>query len=247
MSGATTAAAIVGAGALGAVGSTIAGNKAASAQKQSAQNATNVQQQMFNTTQQNLEPYNTTGQDALTRANSLAGNFNFNPTMAQISQTPGFQFENYFGQKAVNNAASARGLGNSGAALKGATNYAQGLASTDWQNYFNTALQGYQANLGGLQNVANLGESAAAGVGNAATNTGALIGSNVIGSGNAQAGSYMNAANAFGNAIQGVPNAILTQNLINRLPNNGIYGATSGGVGTGNYLDDSSENPLPLG
>ena len=213
------AAAVVGAGVLGAGASMVGSSKAASAQEKSAANATNAQQQMFNITQQNLEPYNTTGQNALQRANALAGTFNFNPTMAQLSQTPGYQFTNNQGLKSVQNAAAARGLGNSGAALKAAAQYSTGLANNTYQNQFNNALSGYQANLGGLQNIANLGENAAAGVGNAATQTGGQIGSNIIGAGNAQAAAYNTAAGAVGNAANTAVGGYLTNNLIN-----GMYG-----------------------
>jgi len=212
-------AAIAGAGILGAGASIVGSSNAADAQQQSAQNATNAQQGMFNVTQQNLEPYNQTGQNALQRANALAGTFNFDPTMAQLSQTPGYQFANNQGLKSVQNAAAARGLGTSGAALKAAAQYSTGLANQTYQNQFGNALQSYQTNLGGLQNVANLGENAAAGVGNAATQTGGQIGSNIIGAGNAQAAAYNTAAGAVGNAANNATGGYLTNNLIN-----GMYG-----------------------
>lgn len=219
MSGYSTAAAIGGAGLLGAGASIIGGNNAADAQKTASQNATNAQMQMFNVTQQNLQPYNQIGQSALAKENALAGNFNYKPTMAETAQTPGYQFNKNQGLKAVQNAAAARGLGTSGAALKGAASYATGLADSTYQNQFNNALQSYQTNLGGYQALANRGENAAAGVGNAAQATGASIGSNIIGSGNAQAASYMNAANAISGGAQSGVNGMLTNNLIN-----GMYG-----------------------
>jgi len=97
-------AAIVGAGILGAGASIYGSGQAADAQQQSAQQATSAQRQMFDITQQNLQPYNQTGQNALQRANALAGTFNFDPTMAQLSQTPGYQFANNQGLKSVQNA-----------------------------------------------------------------------------------------------------------------------------------------------
>lgn len=235
-----TAAALLGGAALGAGASILGSSKAANAQKDSAASATAAQRQMFDITQQNLQPYNQTGQNALQKANALAGTFNFDPTMAQISQTPGFQFENYFGQKAVNNAAAAKGLANSGAALKGAANYATGLAGTNWQNYFNAAQQQYQTNLGGLQNIANLGENAAAGVGNAATQTGGQIGNNIIGAGNAQAAAYNTAAGGVNNAIGTGVGGYLTNNLIQ-----GMYGpGTSASTAANNASYEQLQNDL---
>lgn len=239
-------AAIIGAGVLGAGASVIGSSNAAQAQESAAQQATAAQQGMFGVTQQNLEPYNQTGQNALQKANNLAGTFNFNPTMAQISQTPGFQFENYFGQQGVNNAAASRGLANSGAALKGAANYAQGLASTDWQNYFNANLGQYQANLGGLQNLANTGEAAAAGVGAAAQQTGSNIGQNITGAGNAAAAGYNTAAGAIGNGLSSIPSGLLTQQAISNQNSliNGLYGnqnnALAVPIPTGGFLGGNS-------
>jgi hypothetical protein len=232
VSGFSTAAAIGGAGLLGAGASIIGGNNAASAQKASAADATAAQEQMFNITQQNLEPYNTTGQSALAKENALAGTFNYQPTEAQTEQTPGYQFNLNQGLKATQNAAAARGLGTSGAALKGAASYASGLADSTYQNQFQNALSSYNTNLGSYQNIANVGENAAAGVGNAATSTGAAIGSNIIGSGNAQAASYMNSANAISGAGQSGVNGMLTNNLIN-----GMYGqnGASGAGGNSSY------------
>ena len=228
-------AAIVGAGAIGAAGSAYAGSQAASAQKKSAGQATDAQRQMFNITQENLQPYNKVGQEALGKANALAGNFNYQPTMAQTSQTPGYQFNLNQGLKATQNAAAARGLGSSGAALKGAANYATGLADSTYQNQFNNALQGYQTNFNSLNSLVNTGESAAAGVGTAAQQTGASIGSNLIGAGNAQAGSYMNAGNAFGNAANSVPGALLSNQLV------GLYGKGPN-INAGGAVSNAFEN-----
>lgn len=239
MTGGTTATAI----ALGTTAAVSAGasaygsSKAASAQEKAANNATNAQRSMFDVTQQNLEPYNTTGQNALQRANDLAGTFNFNPTMAQLSQTPGYQFTNNQGLKSVQNAAAARGLGTSGAALKAAAQYSTGLANNTYQNQFNNALSSYQTNLGGLQNIANLGENAAAGVGNAATQTGGQFGSNIIGAGNAAAAGYNTAAGAVGNAGNSAVSGYLTNNLIQ-----GLYANPGQNINSGGAISNAFDN-----
>jgi hypothetical protein len=57
-------------------------------------------------------------------------------TQEQLEKTPGYQFTLAQGLKATQNAAAARGLGISGAALKGAADYATGLADKTYQNQF---------------------------------------------------------------------------------------------------------------
>ena len=51
---------------------------------------------------------------------------------ARLEQTPGFQFRRDQGQQAVERSASARGLLESGAVLKGLTEFGQGLASQEF-------------------------------------------------------------------------------------------------------------------
>lgn len=62
----------------------------------------------------------------------------FNP--GDLESSPGFRFARDQGLKAVQNGYAARGLGVSGAALKGAARYATGLADTTYQNMANQDL-----------------------------------------------------------------------------------------------------------
>lgn len=84
----------------------------------------------------------------------------FNPTMAQLEQTPGYQFTLDQGLKATQNSYAAQGLGTSGAAMKGADQYATGLASTTYnqqlQNYLTQNAQQYNMLLSGQSQGANL-------------------------------------------------------------------------------------------
>jgi hypothetical protein len=195
------AAGIIGAGVLGAGATVYGATKAANAQTSAAANATNAQMQMFNTTQAGLAPFKDAGQSVLPQLTQMAQNgFNFAPTQAQLEQTPGYQFNLSQGEKAVTNSAAARGLGTSGAALRGGADYASGLASNTYQQQFTNALQQYQNNFGNLQGLASMGGNAAAGIGNAATSTGQSIGNNLIGAGNATAAADMSMANGVGSA-----------------------------------------------
>lgn len=56
---------------------------------------------------------------------------------ATLEATPGYQFALSQGLKATQNSAAARGLGVSGAAMKGAAAYATGLADNTYQQQFN--------------------------------------------------------------------------------------------------------------
>lgn len=209
-------AAVLGAGAIGAVGSL----GSAAIQSSAANHAADLQQQMYQTTRGDLLPYNTAGQAATQQIQNM-GAFNFAPTQAQLEATPGYQFNLSQGLKATQNGAAAQGLGSSGAALKGAASYASGLADTTYQNQFSNALNSYNTNLAKWQNLAGLGENAAAQTGNAGTMAASNAGQALIGGANATAAGIQGATGNIGNAY--ISNAFLN--------NGGLYGSGSGASG----------------
>jgi hypothetical protein len=95
--------------------------------------------------------YGFAGQD-LSSARNIYGQLQNGPTQAQLEATPGYKFTLQQGLESVQNSAAARGLGSSGAALKGAATYVTGLADQTYQNNFNDmaqVAQGYQNNATG--------------------------------------------------------------------------------------------------
>lgn len=121
---------------------------------------------------------------------------------ATLRQTPGYQFNRNQGLKATQNVAAARGLGASGAALKGAAAFATGLADSTYQNQFTNAVTNQTNAYNRLMDVAKLGESAAAQTGSFGTQTAQSIGQNTIAGGTAQAAGLVGAGNALTNAGQ---------------------------------------------
>ena len=228
----------VGTVATGAMEASAAGS-AASKQQQAANNATQANLQMFNETQQNLQPYVNAGNSANDQLSSLLGtNAGGNPltsyfgpvtpNLATVAQTPGYQFNLYQGLKATQNNAASRGLGVSGAALKGAANYATGLADSTYQNQFNNLVTNQNNVYNRLLGQAQLGENAAAGLGTAATQTGNSIASNDIGAGNAAAAGTIGAANALSGAVNNAAANVQNLYLFNALSKSsggkGIFG-----------------------
>lgn len=200
--------------------------QAAQEQTQAQEQATAAEQQQFQQTQEGLAPYNQAGQAATGELQGLSP-FSFSPTQAQLEATPGYQFNLSQGLKSTQNGYAAQGLGSSGAALKGAASYASGLADTTYQNQFNNALSTYNTNLGKLQNLAGIGESAAANtgafgtqtatnIGNQGITTAGNIGQTAVGSANAIAAGTVGAANASSNAFSSLGNAYLYSNLFNQ-------------------------------
>lgn len=126
-----------------------------------------------------LSPYTSLGSTASNNLNtalspggSLTSQFSFDPT--QIANNPDYQFQLQQGLQAVKQAAAATGTLGSSQTLKGLTNYAGGLASSEIGQAYNQALGTYQTNFGNTLN-ANL---AGTQTGLSATNT---AGANLIG------------------------------------------------------------------
>ena len=200
------AVAIGGAAILGAGATYAASSNAASAQKQAAQTASNTELNMYGQNQSELQPYITGGQGAYSTLNNLLGvGGNSASIQNTLTNLPGYQFTLNQGLKATQGGYAAQGLADSGAALKGAATYATGLAQSDYNNY-----------LTGLQNSATTGENAANALAGYGTQTGAQIGSNIIGAGNAQAA----ASTATGNALTNGTNNLSQYYTLNSLLNN---------------------------
>lgn len=220
--------ATLGAGILGAGASIFGANTAANAQEKAAQTASNTQLAMFNKLQQNAAPYIAAGNAANTELQQqlpgLTAPINMNETMLQ--QTPGYQFNLTQGLKSVQNSAAARGLGISGAALKGAAGYATGLADSTYQNQFNNAQTNRQTAYNMLSGQQSLGENAAVGVGNTGVGVGAAIGQNQIGAGNAAAGAALNTGSAIGAGANTAAQGYLLNNLL-------AQGGAGSGAGSG--------------
>jgi hypothetical protein len=241
-------AAILGAGALGAGTSLLGSSMSAGA----ASNAAGLQQQQFQTTRGDLLPYNQAGQSVLGNLTSLAtsgangGGPNYlaqaasslpgQMTEAQLQQTPGYQFQLNQGTQATQNAAAARGLGVSGAALKGAAAYATGLADSNYQNQFQNAQTqfsdlynlntGQQTNVQNqynrLSGVASLGENAGAQTGAQGTQAASNAGNALMSAGNATAAGI----SGVGNAATGAANNYLSYNALQNYLGGGNSAAT---------------------
>lgn len=144
-----------------------------------------------------------------------------NIDQATLEQTPGYQWTLGQGEKSTENSFAARGLGQSGAAIKGAEQYATGLASQTYQQQFSNALANKQFAYNALTGQEGLGANAAAGVGSAATSTGSSVGGNIIGAGNAAAGADIAGANAATGVSNSLVNALLVQQGLGRSAQSG--------------------------
>lgn len=236
--------AAVGGIASAAIGSSAASD-AANAQTQAAQDAQQTQLQMYNQTRQDLSPYLSTGTSALNQLSSLFGlgtngsagtgptNATAGKTLSALQNYPGYQFQFNQGLQALDRSAASRGLLLSGAQVKDAQTYGQGVAQS-------SALQPYLNTLTGL---ASTGENAGALTGNAATTAGQGIASSQLAAGQAQAAGTVGSANAVTTGLQsGLNNAVLGYSLYN----GGGTGSSGASSLDTSALDTTLNAPLTL-
>ncbi len=192
------AAAVAGVATVGAAAlSSRAAGRAADVGATAAERTEERISRQFEQTREDLAPWRTTGAAALETYSGLLGVGGEGPDIAGLQagleQYPGYQFALSQGVEAVEKSAAARGLLQSGQTLKSLTQYGQGLASSNIENYLNR-LQGLAG--GGQQAAAQTGAFGAAAAG-AAGAAGERAGA-------ARATGYLGQAGALGGALSGL-------------------------------------------
>jgi hypothetical protein len=241
--------ALLGGAAIGGLGSIAGGlisasgaKSAANAQLQGIDQGILFQQLQKQQLQGMLQPYLTQGQVGLNQLNANIGALTkpFNPTMADLAATPGYQFTLNQGEQAVANAYSGQGLGAgvtggatamtpSGPGVKGAINYAENAASQTYQQQFQNYLGQNSQLFNMMFGQAGLGEQAAGtygGVSQTATN--AISGLSSAGGAAVGAG-IQSGANAIGQGVTGATSGLSNFALLNSLGGGSLFGGGGGG------------------
>lgn len=225
--------AILGAAVVGGAATAYASSQASKAQTNAANTAANTSLHMYDQTRSDLSPFREAGVGAQTE---LQGRLPFltSPIVmdqAALEQTPGYQFNRTQGLKAVANSAAARGLGVSGAALKGAATFATGLADSTYQNQFNNENINRTNTYDRLMGLVRTGEAAGAQTGVAGTAAANTAAGAQIGAGNAQGAAAISTGNAVANAANGAVGYA-------QYANNNGYGGFKGLYGSNATSDD---------
>ncbi len=183
----------IGATVLSAGASVYGANKAASAQKKSAQQAGDIQKQQYEQTRADLSPYRDVGSNALSRYQSLLGmngqdayksalgDYQQSPFLAQLVKDT---------QRGVDASSAARGGLYSGATAQAIGDRTANLYLGDFNNYL--------SRIGGL---VDTGQNAASQTGQFGANAAAGRAQAATAAGNAQAGGFINMANGVNNAL----------------------------------------------
>ena len=179
----------------GAVSSKSAAGKQADAAKDAAQ----VQWQMYKQSRKDQLPLMKAGTWASNKLSGIGpgvGLIQKGP--GEFEESPGYQWTLGQGLQAQQRAASATGRLGSGDYIKDATKYAEGLASTEYDNF----LRRYYESLDPYFRMAGYGSNVAISGGNQANQTGNALANTYMAGGAAQAAGTMGAAQSGVNALR---------------------------------------------
>lgn len=197
------AGAVVGSSLIGAN----AANKASSTQAAAADQATQLQREMFNKQVELQQPWQQAGVNALAKLQS-------GDVMGYME--PSYQFRLGEGLKALDRQAAARGGLISGGALKAAQRYGQDFASQEFGNAYNR-----------LAGLAGIGQTATNTIGNAGSNFASNAGNLMTSGAAARASGYVGGANALTGGLNQYLNYTQGNNMLNALQNRNTGGSLS--------------------
>lgn len=237
-------AAAIGGSLIGGAASIIGGNKAANATKNAANANNALQADIYNQNKETLAPFVGAGQGATEQLRRLLGLGDSNTgkavngvsytadqqqqgAIAAFQNSAPYQAEFQAGQKAVTGALGAKGLLDSGAALKGLQTYGDQFLS----NKLNT----YEGQLAALSGQGVSAASAQAGVGSGYANS---VSANNNSAANAAGNAYLNTSNQINSALGNATTAYGYNSALGSSYGGGttsagtppIYGGTLGGI-----------------
>ena len=222
-----TGAAILGASLLGGAASMYGASKASDAQSAAAKQAAQAQQQAlefqkanYEKSSANLSPFINNGQGA---SNLLASAYGLNgasplgeSTLQGFYNSPDYKFALKGGSEALDNSAAAKGGALGGNQIRAQTEYGQGMATQNLQNYF--------AKLSGM---AGQGITAGGYLGSIGTGAGNSVGATSNNLGNAYMAQGTAEASGIKGMVGGFNQGLSSLSLYNQL------GKSSYGGGTG--------------
>jgi hypothetical protein len=214
--------------------------QSAAAQREAADKSIAAQRERFDIGRADLAPYReggVTAQNQLFQLLGLGGDttapeygkYTKDFGMSDFTTDPGYQFRLEQGMKALNASAAAKGMGMSGANIKGAIGYGTDMGNQYYQQAFNNYQTNRANRLSPLMDFTRLGQASAAGsaaqagalgqnLGQTYTGLGQGLGQAAVASGNAQASGYLNQANAVTNALNQGMSSYMQSQYLNRLP-----------------------------
>lgn len=218
-----------------------AGDRASALEQQSADKQLALQREIWEKQQADYKPYLQQGQSAIGKLGGLmGGNDPFKDYLAKAglsggqfnTNNPQYQFLQKQGQQALDRSAAARGMGYSGAQMKAAQQFGQGLASQQYDKEYDRASQEFGNYYNRLAALAQGGQQAVQATGNQGAQYAQSAGNTLAGLSNARTNILGQQANARASGYAANANAL--SGGLNSLTN--LYGMSKYGGGNKNSL-----------
>jgi hypothetical protein len=192
-----------------------AANRAAELQKQAADESLAFQKQQYGENVTRQQPWLTAGTKAVGELSNLPA-FQA-PGAAGMNEDPGYQFRLSEGQKLMERSAAGRGAALGGGALKAAEDYGQAAGSQEYSNVYKRRMDEYNSQLGQLQGLAGIGQTAGQNLGAAGSTAAGQVGSTLMNSATNQGTAMLNAGAARASGYQN--NGAIWGNVANSVGN----------------------------
>ena len=237
-------------------------------QAQQAQAAREQQERMFNKSVELQEPFRQGGVGATNRLADLYGtsgrtgaegygSYAEMPSINQLQMDPGYQFRFEQGMRGVNASAAARAGLQSGAALKAATEFGQGMGTQEYQNAYNRFMANRAQAAEAMAGLAGRGAGVAQGLGQQAVETGRGMAANTLAAGTAlgqglenmgqaRASGYMGGASALSQALQAPAQNYLAYSMMDRFAPQRAQSIGGAGAGYPAAAYSAGLNPFQL-
>ena len=234
--------------------------EAAGVSAEASRYATDLQKAMFDKQIELQQPFQQAGVNALAKMQAgefaLPESFKYDPN--SMYQDPGYAFRMEEGMNALNRSMAAKGLGVSGANVKGALRYGQNLGSQEFGAAYGRALDEYNSRLNRantgynrLAALSGVGQTATDRIGSAASSYGSNVGNLAMGNAATQGNALMQrgniAAQQYGTAGRSLDQVLNTDWSKVGSKFGDLFGSGGGGSTPGYGVYDGAVQGGPYG
>ena len=231
-------------------------SRAADAQRSATESANALLRDQFGQVRSDLGPYRNLGEQSVNRLSQLMGltpggegngSLMARFTGDDLENDPGYQFQLAEGNKALDRRFASGGNYFSGAALKGATRYAQDFAGTKFNEAFNRDAADKAQRYNFLSGGVSSGQNSAAMTGQAGQATAGAIGANTTNLGNALGGAAIAQGNALASGLSGIASDYSQRQMLESFNqrNNLMDRILAGNSGWGGDSSRTTGNGMP--
>jgi hypothetical protein len=225
----------IGVSAAAGIAGAVLSSKAGSKQARAAERASEISQEQYEQTREDLMPWQKAGKVALSQLGPLTQDLS-SPLLRQFTledfyASPSYQFNLAEGERAIKKAAAARGNYYAPQTLQDISRFSQGLASNEFQQAMANYYGQQGAQFGRLFALSGAGQSAAGQTGAFGAQAAGDIGQNLAAAANARAAGMIGAGNILAGTAGDITNQIMLRDILTRsayMPAGGGWTPASG-------------------